>query len=827
MNVLGVREYEREKLEKELENVVEKPLIMVIAPSGYGKSTLVRQFFSKHDRLLNLWFPMHRDEVDGNWIWHRICNKIHEYNKPLYDRVAHLSLPQSDQEMSYMIRMLNTYVVREEYLIMDDYQESNSPWFDKLLENIAINVPNLHIVLISRTYPDIPYEEMFLKGYCAVINQQNLTLTVDETRDIFTLNSMKLTDEELEDLYEYTDGWISAVYLSLYEYKKKGSFGSFLGVNHLLKTAIYDKLSPFMQQFFMRVSLFDWFELEEARYVTQMDISETALFESQERFGFLHYDVRSRSFQMHALLRTVAETELKKSDVDMQGLYNRAAQWCEKKNNLIEAVKYYKKSGDSKRIAQIYAGESGKSIIEQAPELFEDVKEFIWNDIWEDNLMAWLNYLYFCSFTYDAEKTGQLYRETVQNIEKNKRWKTDEMIHAEMLVLKSILEFNDIESMNKLLGEAVNMLVHRTSRILGNSLLTYGTTCMTLLYYTKSGHLADTIKQEKQYARYYMTLTKGVREGWDDFFDAEHALITGDFEKAYMLAEQVYKKTALRRQSCIIISCYYIMLKCLLNFGKREQFYEKLDELKERFGTIANPVLIIDMELVEGYMYACLGMREKMPDWLSSFRLENCSRAIRNIRSGCMTYGRLMCSEKNWEQLDIVGDEMLVPYANTVHVFPIIVGCIYKAIAKYNMGQQELAVDYLKKAVEYAYPDNVIIPFVENGCELRPIVDALMPDEFIGKIIELTAQCSIGKDSINGSAYAMAETAKQQTALLTKRENELMEYVMAGCRNAEISGKMHIAQVTVEKNLTSIYRKLGVKNRTAAIKKINELRFTQ
>ena len=52
MNVLGVREYEREKLEKELESVVEKPLIMVIAPSGYGKSTLVRQFFSKHDRLL-------------------------------------------------------------------------------------------------------------------------------------------------------------------------------------------------------------------------------------------------------------------------------------------------------------------------------------------------------------------------------------------------------------------------------------------------------------------------------------------------------------------------------------------------------------------------------------------------------------------------------------------------------------------------------------------------------------------------------------------------------------------------------------------------------
>lgn len=372
MNGLGIREFERKKLEGELESVIHKPLIMVIAPSGYGKSTLVRQYFSRNDSRLNLWFPMQRDEVDGNWIWHRICNKIHEYNEPLYDRVAHLSLPQSAQEMSYMIKVLNLYVVREEYLIIDDYQECNSQWMDKLIENIVINVPHLHIILISRTYPDIPYEELLLRGCCAVINQQNLTLNVEETKEIFRLNNVELSDKELCELYEYTDGWISAVYLSLYEYKKRGSFGSFLGVNHLLKTAIFDKLSPKMQEFFMKVALFDWFEIEGAKYVTGMDIAEKLLFESQKQFGFLHYDAKSRSFQMHALLRNVAETELGKSDIDMPGLYSRAAQWCEKKNNCIEAVKYYKKSGNSSRIARLYAGADGKSLIEQAPELPDD-----------------------------------------------------------------------------------------------------------------------------------------------------------------------------------------------------------------------------------------------------------------------------------------------------------------------------------------------------------------------------------------------------------------------------------------------------------------------
>lgn len=824
MNGLGIREFERKKLEGELESVIHKPLIMVIAPSGYGKSTLVRQYFSRNDSRLNLWFPMQRDEVDGNWIWHRICNKIHEYNEPLYDRVAHLSLPQSAQEMSYMIKVLNLYVVREEYLIIDDYQECNSQWMDKLIENIVINVPHLHIILISRTYPDIPYEELLLRGCCAVINQQNLTLNVEETKEIFRLNNVELSDKELCELYEYTDGWISAVYLSLYEYKKRGSFGSFLGVNHLLKTAIFDKLSPKMQEFFMKVALFDWFEIEGAKYVTGMDIAEKLLFESQKQFGFLHYDAKSRSFQMHALLRNVAETELGKSDIDMPGLYSRAAQWCEKKNNCIEAVKYYKKSGNSSRIARLYAGADGKSLIEQAPELFEDVKDFIWQDIWNDNLMAWLNYLYCRILTDGAVAVEKLYENTVNQVSESTRWKTDDKIHAELLVLKSIIQFNDIEAMNASMKTAVDLLGYGTSDILGNSLLTYGTTCMTLLYYNRSGDLKRTIAGEKVYAGYFMNLTKGVLEGWDEFFDAEYALMIGNFEKAYEYAARVYKKTELRHQSCLMISCYYIMLKCLISFGKKEQFYGKLDEMKEQFSQVVDPLLIIDTELVQGYMYACLGMRERMPDWLADFRLENCNRAIRNIRSGCMTYGRLLCSEKNWEHLDIVGDEMLVPYANTVHIFPMIVGYIYKAIAKYNMGQKVLAADYLKKAVNYAEKDDLVIPFIENGSELMPIIQELMPDEFLSHIIEQSEQYEKGKYLITGGSTDDGGLESQAGAgLLTRREAELMDYVREGLRNSEIGEKMHIAQVTVEKNLTSIYRKLGVKNRTAAIRMLDEL----
>ena len=85
---------------------------------------------------------------------------------------------------------------------------------------VVDNIDNIHIVLISRILPyNIPYEAMFLKGQSVLITQQDLKLTKDEEKVIFKENEINLTAEEADLLYEHTDGWISAVYLSLYEYK--------------------------------------------------------------------------------------------------------------------------------------------------------------------------------------------------------------------------------------------------------------------------------------------------------------------------------------------------------------------------------------------------------------------------------------------------------------------------------------------------------------------------------------------------------------------------------------------------------------------------------
>lgn len=812
----GIREFIRTNLQEAVARVSEKPLLMIIAPSGYGKSTFVRQYFSQKKELKNIWFAFQRGETDENWIWQRICKRTSESNPKLAEHMAKVEMPKTPQELAYIIRLIRKYITQPMYLILDDYHNCVSSDMNRLIEEIVCADTMMHIILISRTFPEISYEEMFLKGQCVLLDREKLALTKEETGEILRLNQIKASGEELDRLYEYTTGWISAVYLALFEYKKNGGFGCFYGVNHLLKTAIFDKLTPQMREFYTKLSLFDWFYMDGAAYITEMDVTEREVFENKEQFGFLYYDEQNESFAMHALLRNVAEEELKKSDIDVKRLYDRAGQWREKKQDYVLAVRYYGMAENRERIAQLYAGEHGKKMLEQAPKVYEELKGSIQELIWENYISVLLKDLYYHALRETAEEFRPKYQEAEQRIAQSEKWNEDPRVAGEMQVILSGMQFNDLEKMTDALRKACRLLQGQTSDLLEGSLLTYGTTCMTVLYCRKSGSLREIIQQEKEYAAFYMQLTRGVQTGWDTFFDAEYAMLTGDLVTAGELAGRVCQQALFRGQDCIAISSYYMMLRSLIYQGERERFFRTIQEMDEKLDARATPLLRADMDLAEGYMYACIGEIGKIPDWLRNFKMENCSRYIRSSRAGCMTYGKVLIAEKNWEMLELIGDQMLEPYEKMQNIQSQVAGLLYKAIAWNRQGRREDAAELFRQAVALAEPDDFRIPFIENEKELEPILKECKEISFLNNMREQMAQYRKGVNCFR-------EKPEEQQPLLTGREQELMEYVQNGYRNAQIAEAMHIAQVTVEKNLTSIYRKLEVKNRTAALRKWTEL----
>ena len=76
-------------------------------------------------------------------------------------------------------------------------------------------------------------------------------------------------------------------------------------------------------------------------------------------------------------------------------------------------------------------------------------------------------------------------------------------------------------------------------------------------------------------------------------------------------------------------------------------------------------------------------------------------------------------------------------------------------------------------------------------------------------------------------AYALEKAEKRpgdpSNSRLTPREVEVLSLVAEGLSDAEVAEKLYVSPRTVGGHLRGVYGKLGVKSRTAAIKKAGEL----
>lgn len=811
------RELERKHLVDAISEILHKPLGIITAPSGYGKTTIAKSFFHYYPEITGLWLSLGNASVDEVWVWRKLCNTFRDQNPRLCQILTELGLPETLQETDYFISVIREYVQKPVCLVLDDYHECNGHILNKLIERIVYEeIPNFHLLIISRTSPDIACEELLIKGYCVLLDQHMLSLSKKESEQAFKLNNIELTAEEADKIFQYTDGWIAAVYLALYNYKRIGHFEHLTNVNRLLKTAIFDKLSDSMQELCIKMSIFESFTLEEACYIMDKDISLFALEHMQYEFGFIQFDSASGSFIMHSLLRSVSAGELERLNIEKRYLFRRCGEYHEKISDYIGAIVSYKNAGDHEKILDILSGKMRDVIFEQAPGIIDDFFQSIPLELRMCYPVAYLGYIYYIIMKENAVRGQQLFLEVSDKYKELTSQNDDyQYIMGELLIIETFFYFNNLKQINLKLEEAYKLLGYHTSRIFGDALLTFGTPSVSILYYKQSGELKETIEQEKKFAKFYTRILKGVDSGWDDLFDAEYALMQNDLVTADKLSCKVIERAAFTDEVCISISSYYIRLRCFIQQGKEKEFYNLMDAFEKQMEHTVRPILVTDYELACGYLFACIGRIEKIPDWLCKFNLENCSRIVRNVRNVCVVYGVMLCHMKKWELLDAVAEQMLVPYENTCHTYIIIFGYILKAISVLNITGSEKACEYFMKAVKLAEPDNLKIPFIEMAAHILPIIEEL------GTQSDFCASLKLPAKQYQQSLKAFQK--KDSNILLTKREEELMSFVKQGLRNSDISQKMNIALVTVEKNLTNIYRKLNVSNRAAAIARLEKL----
>ncbi|HEX7713523.1 MAG TPA: LuxR C-terminal-related transcriptional regulator [Bacillota bacterium] len=118
----------------------------------------------------------------------------------------------------------------------------------------------------------------------------------------------------------------------------------------------------------------------------------------------------------------------------------------------------------------------------------------------------------------------------------------------------------------------------------------------------------------------------------------------------------------------------------------------------------------------------------------------------------------------------------------------------------------EKAKKTLGRALEIGRTDRIILPFAEYGFYILDILKALKNesgnDAYLDRLVKETARYSENLKLLNGAITTIGE--------LTEREQEILQFVASGQTNQEIAAGMHLAEITVKKNISAINRKLEV-----------------
>ena len=240
-----------------------------------------------------------------------------------------------------------------------------------------------------------------------------------------------------------------------------------------------------------------------------------------------------------------------------------------------------------------------------------------------------------------------------------------------------------------------------------------------------------------------------------------------------------------------------------------------IDKLKEEVLALKNPYLNNSMEIAYTIIYGSMGMLLKIPDWLRTDDISKCRKIyIQRMGMACIAAGKAAMLRKSYIELEVIVETIYEVCAPHNNILGFIYAGIYGAISKYHLYGMEKAIEEFKAAVKLAKIDEIVTPFVESILELTPLFKMLQKetyDEWVQKVIHLGSQFT--------KAYMQVQK-RDEDITLTNRETKVLSLVEYGYKQYEIAQELGISPNTVRRHLQNIYAKLGVSNKTLALKKI-------
>ncbi|MDQ1551986.1 MAG: hypothetical protein QOD50_1408, partial [Actinomycetota bacterium] len=359
----------RPRLDALLEDGREARLMLVSAPAGFGKTTLLVEWLagSAATERAVAWLSLDPRDNDPAVFWAYLATAIESAAPGIgASALAVLQAPGASTE-SALAALLNDLgdFASEFVVIIDDYHVIEAGAVNDGMTLLLEHLPaGVHLVIAGRADPSLPLAKLRSRGELVEIRAADLRFTDPESAVYLNTGmGLELDEAEVARLAARTEGWIAALQMAAVAMRGREDVSSFITdfagddryiVDYLLEEVL-QRQSATVRDFLLGTSILGRLNGPLCDAVTGQDGGRAAL-ESLDRSNLfvVALDDRRQWYRYHHLFADVLRARLLDEQPDrVAELHSRASAWLEEDGDRAEAIRHSMAAGDFVRAADL------------------------------------------------------------------------------------------------------------------------------------------------------------------------------------------------------------------------------------------------------------------------------------------------------------------------------------------------------------------------------------------------------------------------------------------------------------------------------------------
>jgi LuxR family maltose regulon positive regulatory protein len=829
---------ERPRINKLLENAMKSPYVTVTAGAGYGKTQAVYAFLRNYGAP-TAWIQLSRRDNLATRFWESLARTMALYNNRMAERIRELGFPETDDQFARVLSIPEDELAPNEkhVLVFDDFHFIEDETVLRFIKRAAqAPFPNITMMLISRVNPDISAVSLLSKGLLVNINENELRFTEEETAQYFQLLGIHLSSQSVSNIYHDTLGWafaISLVGLSLKKapaHEQNARIAMKLNIFKMIEDEIFFVISERLRRFLVRLSLIDHLSAE---LISILAMDETLVDEMKKVSSFIRYDIYSSAYLIHHLfLDYLRQKQDILTEEEKRDTYLKAAGWCDENDYQTDAISYYDKIGEYAAIVRIAHRFPLQIPFEQAKFVLG-----IYDNAPAERLEQIAHYhsqrsrLLMSMARYD-EAAAEI-NERIRKFSALPASDFNNQVlcgaYKELGIINYLMSpytgRYDFDLMLKKAYDYYMLSPYDVNVVLTSASMNAWASKVSD---TRQGAMEEYIAALARAIPYTAVILNDYMYGLDDLAKGELLFYKGSLKSAEASITQALPKAEARNQYEIRNRSLFYLIRVGIAQGKFEKIQELFNALEKQLEISEYVLRFTSYDIVSGWYYSLLGKPQLVASWLKgNFTRDFIGALIAGFGNFVKT--KFYYADKRYhELLSFIEDGQ----GTDSVLFGKLEMKVLEAVCHYQVKNTAAALAALRDAYDLASSNELVMPFIELGKDMRTLTAAAMRSD----------GCGIPRpwlEMVNRKAATYAKRLTQviseynrinninDDVRLSPRETAVLNDLYHGLSRSEIAASQSLSINTVKMVLNTIYTKLGADNMADVIRAALERKLIQ